>query len=278
MNQPLINSELFARGKVAPVVEILTDYLSQCVDYFQTECISISSPLYLAAAGGSASIHANRALMNTGVDAKLIAVAPTFKHNLRYFLGDDRPVKFHRWQKHLLNYLPGILSSSLGRSIYNSKRFLNRMSERHFIEPVHQHSQRSVTKQLALSRPGCPIELHVAQLCSALDPTDSAKSLITELLRVRYDSPKIDSDDEDDLLLFGHQLPSPSPFPFADTPASNLALILPKDCVDRSDRVEISRLSEAARVAGVACFEVPGRLSCHEEFAEATAAVIDSLV
>ena len=278
LNQPEVNEYFVTIGKEQPPVDLLTEYLTQCLDYFHSECVSISSPLYIAAAGGAASIHASRAIMNSSVTAGLISVAPVHKHNLRKLIGDDMPVRFERWQRRMLRYLPSILESRLGQRMYLSMRLLDKMCHRYFVEPVHSHAQRAITKQVALRRPGCPLDLHIAMITSSLDPTSSARSLVSELLQVKYGtSGECDTDDEDDLLLFGHRLPANSA-PVRSDIKPNLSLILPSDCIDKQDLSELARLKEAALIAGVDTFSVPGRLSCHEEYSEATAAVLSSII
>jgi hypothetical protein len=208
-------------------------------------------------------------------------------HNLRKVIGENRPVKFRRWQQFALNYLPALLESRLGQRAYLSMWLLDRMCQRYYIEPVYNHAQRAITKQLALRRPGCSTDLHAAFAASALDPCDSPRQATAELFELDYQSSSsktgYDTDDEDDLLLFGHRLQPPGAAESEpsrvsrDSPAS-LNLILPSDCLDKGDLDEISRLKKGAEIAGVKVYFVPGKLNCHEEFADATASVIKSIL
>ena len=278
VNQPQVNEYFATIGKEHPPVDLLTEYLTQCIDYFNNECVSIGSPLFIAAAGGAASIHASRAIMNSGINAGLISVAPVYKHNLRKVIGDDLPVRFGRWQQRLIRHLPGFLESKLGQRMYLSMRLLEKMTRRYFVEPVTSHAQRAITKQVALRRPGCPLDLHIAMITSSLDPVHSTRALVAELLQVKFDSDECDTDDEDDLLLFGHQLPVYSAPTIQGEVKQNLTIILPSDCIDKDDVKELRVIKDAAKTAGVQTFSIPGRLFCHEEYSQATAAVLSSII
>ena len=246
------------------------DFLSQILPLFST--------LHIASLGASGAILAHRAAQkHPEIVKSLISVAPFRKRGLLKQIGDDYPVKLARRQKLLFPIFSLLGRFSAFQRLYLSDLMLNRMTERLFNEPLTLNPERLKIKRTALTRPGCPFEMHVASWLGLLHP--GASSPLTELLGPSAFSDGFDTDDEDDFL-FGRTMQKKTGKTSAieSRPLSAVAFIIPSDCIDDEDVAEMQEIFETSTKLGVSVSRVPGRLFCHEEYPIAVANAIRDTV